>query len=508
LRARSLAAAQDVGEIAVLQDEGDLFFPRNLVDLQSAGLQFTPTAEGYRVARVDRPVSGDAGERLPLEDDDSREVTLPFSFRFFGQEHTSVFVNSDGNLTFGESDNASTPRSLGRMLVGPPRIAPLFADFDPTAGGTVTTSSQGDRLTIRWTSVPQWGETDANTFEVTLRADGTLEFAYAAELNDQISEAHAGIAPGRQQGGLTAVDLSEVSGAESSGALAESFRTQQELDTLAVAQKFYRTHGDDYMQLVVFTNRRALSGNTFAFEQTVNNTTAGIGFRPFDASASYGSAGRLESFVLMGTIRKYPDAFDFPFLGTDSALAVLAHETGHRWLALATFRDGTQISRELLGRAEVHWSFFMDTDASHLEGNDLEDLGDGSFRTGESGQRYSALDQYLMGVRPPEEVAPFFFVREPSGVLDTDPGRDPQPDVSFRGTRKDVRIEDLVAAMGPRQPPAGVAPTTLRQAFIFVSIGEPADPALIDKVDRFRQAWEPHFVRATEGRATIETRLN
>ena len=32
--------------------------------------------------------------------------------------------------------------------------------------------------------------------------------------------------------------------------------------------------------------------------------------------------------------------------------------------------------------------------------------------------------------------------------------------------------------------------------------------ALIDKVNRLRQAWEPYFIRSTEGRATVETRLN
>ena len=39
------------------------------------------------------------------------------------------------------------------------------------------------------------------------------------------------------------------------------------------------------------------------------------------------------------------------------------------------------LGQALLGRDDVHWSFFFDSDASHLEGNDLEDVGDGSFRS-------------------------------------------------------------------------------------------------------------------------------
>ena len=36
----------------------------------------------------------------------------------------------------------------------------------------------------------------------------------------------------------------------------------------------------------------------------------------------------------------------------------------------ALFRDGATTSTELLGRDQVHWSFFVDTDGSYLEGNE------------------------------------------------------------------------------------------------------------------------------------------
>ena len=41
-------------------------------------------------------------------------------------------MNSDGNLTFGAAEFASSERSLGRLTAGPPRIAPLFDDLDPS----------------------------------------------------------------------------------------------------------------------------------------------------------------------------------------------------------------------------------------------------------------------------------------------------------------------------------------------------------------------------------------
>ena len=41
----------------------------------------------------------------------------------------------------------------------------------------------------------------------------------------------------------------------------------------------------------------------------------------------------------MDRIGKYPDDPAALVLGENSTLAVLAHETGHRWLALLLFRD-------------------------------------------------------------------------------------------------------------------------------------------------------------------------
>ena len=84
-----------------------------------------------------------------LADDDSAELALPFSFPFFGASYVGGFVNSDGNLTFGEADGSSSTRSLGRMSAGPPRVAPFFRDLDPSrpaAEVRVDVVTQGGQL--------------------------------------------------------------------------------------------------------------------------------------------------------------------------------------------------------------------------------------------------------------------------------------------------------------------------------------------------------------------------
>jgi hypothetical protein len=497
-----------VGDIAVLTDEGDLALAHNILDLQGAGLRFTPTGGGYSVSRMDLPLFPDTGNPISFGDDDTKAQTLPFAFSFFGHSYTDVHVNSDGNLTFGQGDQASTDRNLGRLLSGPPRLAPLLADLDPSSGGSVAVRSGADRVSVTWTAVPQFDKSDKNTFQVSLYPDGHVEFVYATEVSSGIEEGVVGLGPGAEQAGFTPVDMSAAAGASGGGALAESFRAQDGLDAVAVARKFYRSFGDNYEQLVVFTSRRLVPRGVFSYEQTVQNNSAGIGDRLYNHSAEYGSAGRLESFVLMDAASKFNDDLEAPFLGADSTLAIVAHEVGHRWLAQATFRDGTTVSRELLGRDEVHWSFFMNSSASHLEGNEIEDLGGGHFRTTAAGIRYGPLDQYLMGLRPAEEVPPFFFVRNPGNTSDLDRGRDPEVNVTFDGTRTDVNLADVIAAIGPRSPAFGSAPRTIRQAFIYVAVGGPASEGDLQKVERIRAAFPGYYARSTDGRGTVEPRLN
>jgi hypothetical protein len=505
-RSVALRAATVAGQVAVVPDEGDLALLRNPLDLQQAGLRFEAKGDGFVASRVDLAPLAGPGTRLDLGDDDSRPVSLPFPFAFYGRTHSALHVNSDGNLTFETADRASTARNLGRLLSGPPRVAPLLADLDPSAGGSVEYVSRSDRFTVSWTDVPQFDKTDRNTLQVTLYPDGRIEFAYGKDLSADLEEGVVGLAPGAE-GPFTPLDLSAAAASGGTGAVAESFRAADGLDTVAVARKFYRSFPDEFDQLVVFTSRRLTPPRVFAYEQTVRNDVRGIGAQVFDSSAAYGSAGRLQSFVLMDHVEKYPDDLERAFLGADSALGVLAHEVGHRYLTQAVFRDGATTSRELLGRDEVHWSFFLDTDGSHLEGNDIQDAGGGRFRTTAAGVRYSPLDQYLMGLRAAEEVPPFFFVRSPVNT-DSDPGRDPEPGVSFDGTRKDVAMADVLAAMGPRSPAHDAAPRSLRQAFLFVNVGGAASAAHLDKVERMRSAFPAFYQRSTDGRGATDPSLN
>jgi hypothetical protein len=274
---------------------------------------------------------------------------------------------------------------------------------------------------------------------------------------------------------------------------------------------FYRSHGDNYDQLVVWTDLPYIR-DAFAYEQTVKNEVRGIGVPVFDLASEFGSGGRLRSMAMMDYIEKYPanPTVKVTNLGENTTLSVLGQEVGHRWLAFVNFRNHRgERSDELLGRGVAHWSFFMDSDASVMEGNDIEELGGSSFKTVAAVQRYSMLDQYLMGLVPASAVPMFFYVEDPKN---TDPIRQresaPQVGVTFTGTKREVHVNDIIAVHEDRSPRWDQTSKVHNQAFILVvTAGRNPDDAHIDKIDRIRRAWEAFFLEATSGRMRADTRL-
>jgi hypothetical protein len=493
--------AEDVGEIAVVQDTGDLILPANPYDLRSTGLRFTRSGGSYTLSKIDGNFRAALGTRLTLTDDDSAGGTMPFAFPFYGTGQTLAFVNSDGNITFGEEDKSSTERNVARLLTGPPRVSLFFADLDPTTGtGRVFLNAAADAYTVTWCGVRGFDSVRVVTAQATLFPDGSIEFKYGETIN--IFDAVVGLSPGHT-GDVALLDLSNGSGS-GSAAIAERFAQQTSIDTFAVAQKFYQTHPDNYDQILLWTDQ-PLIRDAFAYELTVANDVRGIGQDLFDLSLSLGSA-RLQSLVVMDWIGKYPDNPQEKFLGENTTLSVLGQEVGHRWLAYLEFRDHTgQQSDALLGRDLAHWSFHFDSDASVMEGNDIEDLGGGQFRTTDAVKRYSRLDQYAMGLIPPSLVPTFFYVENPSA---RERGSSPAVGVTFTGTRRDVLINDVVAIHGPRIPSSAESSKVHRQAFIYVvSAGRAVEAGNITKLDRIRQQWETFFAGATENRMTANTRL-
>jgi len=415
---RGLSAAggdMDTNNIAVIEDDGSLVGRE--FDLSNRSLEFRPVAGGgYDVARISPVFDDDAGDAFQLGDEDSRYVQLPFRFPFYGSDRDGVFVNSNGNLTFLQRDIDPTP-TIDEFVTRAPRIAPLWADLDPRTGNVYLKLSS-DRVVVSWVRVPLFMQTTANDFQVVLLRDGTIRFNY----RDLAAKAGiTGIANGYQRTShqIAFSGVTILTGLDALPIL-QRFRTP-DIDIVRLAQRFYQTHDDDFDALVVFgasqyqTNIASGGGAYFA---GVKNDTVGIGISLADVSAALGSAGRVQGIVNMNRLSQYPDDITRPIPDTpDSAITILGQEWGHRFGAFIRFRDGSSISSALLGRSSSHWNYFMNTEASVLEGNEWRDNGDTTYTATDVVRRYSKLDQYLMGLRSPSEVPPVMLITSPQPLL-------------------------------------------------------------------------------------------
>jgi len=508
-------ASQDINDIAVIEDDGTMISEANNFDLAGKALRFTPAGAGsYTLSRQDGTVNQDSGTKLPLTDDDFREVAFQSGFRFpfFGTNYSSVFVNSDGNITFTNGDAEHTERGLTRLNSGVPRIAPLFADLDPTTGqGGVYYNQLTDRFMITWRLIREFDGFLPSTAQLSLFADGSFQMTYGAVAATTLI---GGWSQGNNLHPVNLVDFSTVSSTTLTGPTAEKFSQSTQVEFSALAQKFYESHPDSYDQLAFFTNfsfSLVPTGDAFAYESTIKNDIHGINTDIYDFSQDFGSQGRLQSYLVMNQLAAYPDDPNVIALRTYTSLQVLAHEAAHRWLAYVRFRSGNSDSQDLLGIQQAHWSFLFNADASVMEGNLIRDNGDGSFTITDATKHYSKLDQYLMGLRPASDVEPLFYVQPAVGVpYQPDDVTTPSAiGATFAGTRKDLTVQDIITSEGPRLPDVSSSPKVFRQAYVLlVRQGTSPSSAELDKLGRIRQGFQDFYAQASDGKGTVGTTLS
>lgn len=174
---------------------------------------------GFSAGRYVLAIEAIDGFILNLGDDDSAEVDIGFSFPFNGATYDSVFVNSNGNLTFGEGDTDFS-ESVFDFLNGPPRIAPLFDDLSPNAGGRVVVGGDGSSFTVEFDGVPEFFASTTNTFAVTLYPNGDINITYGGIA---AQDGLAGVTEGNGAADTGNTDLTGAAGLSSSGTTYELF---------------------------------------------------------------------------------------------------------------------------------------------------------------------------------------------------------------------------------------------------------------------------------------------
>ncbi len=118
------------------------------------------------------------GVFLPLTDESFIEFDLGFDFPYQGSSYSSVFVNSNGYLTFGDGETGAYLPNVPDFESGLPRIAPLWVDLNPSGGGIISAQSDAGVATISFSEVPEFFFGGSKTFSVSLSASGEVSTMY------------------------------------------------------------------------------------------------------------------------------------------------------------------------------------------------------------------------------------------------------------------------------------------------------------------------------------------
>ncbi len=109
----------------------------------------------------------------PTSDDNPVQLSLPFSFRYYGQDYQQITISPNGWLAMGSTTstdytNSAIPNSDGPAAM----IAAFWTDLNPAYGGTEICTyhdSAGGWFIVEWFNIAHYGSSDVReTFEVIL----------------------------------------------------------------------------------------------------------------------------------------------------------------------------------------------------------------------------------------------------------------------------------------------------------------------------------------------------
>jgi len=139
-----------------------------------------PDALGYSGVTTAYSVTDISGSGIAVsltDDEVSGAVPIGFPFNFYGSDYTSVYISSNGFITFTPGLNNGCCEGQDIPAVAGPNnlIAGYWTDLDPSSGGTIyykTTGAPDSRFIVQFMNVPLIGGTTTATFQIMLH-EGT-----------------------------------------------------------------------------------------------------------------------------------------------------------------------------------------------------------------------------------------------------------------------------------------------------------------------------------------------
>ncbi len=280
----------------------------------------------------------------------------------------------------------------------------------------------------------------------------------------------------------------------------------------SVQEAFYGSFADDYQYLTILLVRDF--GFFGAFYSPLANDVSGIGYDAIFAAEVFDrSATQLDGFIFMNYAGYWQE-------NPDLGRYVFGQEFGHRWGSFVNIEKEGLDASALLGRDSAHWSYYLDSPNSPLEGNAWVDTGDGTWTTDNGAtSTYSDLDLYLMGIVGPDEVGPqtLLVVEDAdAAAAGVEPATTPAylarfgdgQNVTLDATTVSFSIDDIVLAEGERVPSVVDSPKGFRMAFAVLVLSEDVFGAPeLAGVDALRARFEADWEADVGDRADLDTTL-
>ncbi|MHC5011049.1 MAG: IPT/TIG domain-containing protein, partial [Planctomycetota bacterium] len=183
------------------------------------------------VCRWDAVFGGSAGSGAN-SDDSSTLNSFGFTFPFYGVNQSSVYVGSNGYLTFGTGFGDFT--WSGTTELSKTMIAPMYNDLRPnTSVGMVHFKTDSSTTAvITYDQIDEWPSGPANTFQVQIFSSGRFCMLWNG-MNSTGNGGTIGVAISPGSGSQTNVDFSALSFTPvgSSEAIYEEFNSGFDLDS-------------------------------------------------------------------------------------------------------------------------------------------------------------------------------------------------------------------------------------------------------------------------------------
>ncbi|MEX1183568.1 MAG: hypothetical protein WEF86_10075 [Gemmatimonadota bacterium] len=525
---RTVGDVTTIGNLIHLELEPGAVVPARPFDLDQRTLRFSPEDVGYRVENVALQWDDQFGTET-----DSAVTLRNFAFPFSGRRYTSFDVGI-GELTFPdertenrvgfEMERYARMLNVGRSFIN--MVPGIAAYVKPRLDGETFVKELPDRVVVTWTLSEAPGgiqsftwEPTVNRIQAVLHDNGIIELSY----NDvSARDGIVGVFPLVDAGVADVLrthaqmDLSDVRPGDGPFLAAfEGFHWSQSPRPQDVACTIIGEYGDRFDFIASYSDFRVddPEGGTPSTGPR-GGDVKGIG-RDMGGLDTYCSQGRLQAMFVQpistAAVQQHERSPDGRMDDYDYAVSQIAHELGHRWAAFAS----ALVDGERIPLGPTHWAagvhlpaafpYARPYEADIMGGSTWQENPDGTwtqldrdFYNPAKGWSWPAL--YLMGLASPEEMPPFFILRNLQRAGQTDAQDRP----IYRGEKIVITIQDVIAAMGPRTPTHDVAQKNFNTAIVVITEpGRQPTDVLLDNARNIAQKWVEYFSTTTGGRGTM-----